>query len=134
MNKTVQTINDRYGQLLRYLVVGGFTTGINVVVFAGLTQMTVPWFWANICAWIASVLFAFAANKLVVFNAKQSANWLREAIAFFGLRGASLLADTAILFVGITLMHAAPLVVKTLDQIIVIALNYVFSKQIFKQR
>jgi putative flippase GtrA len=47
------------------------------------------------------------------------------------LRGASLLADTAILFIGLTLMHGSPLIVKLIDQVVVIVLNYGFSKLIF---
>ncbi len=55
----------------------------------------------------------------------------KEGMSFFALRGASLLADTAILFVGLTLMHGSPIIVKIVDQVVVIGLNYVFSKHIF---
>lgn len=133
MNKTIQGLNTRYGELLRYLIAGGLTTGINIIVFARLTQLATNWFWANILAWIISVLFAFIANKLVVFNSSKSQGWLLEGVSFFGLRGASLVIDTAILFVGITLLHLPSLMVKTGDQIIVIVLNYLFSRQIFKR-
>ncbi|KRM86920.1 hypothetical protein FD19_GL001501 [Lacticaseibacillus thailandensis DSM 22698 = JCM 13996] len=84
-------------------------------------------------AWFLSVLFAFITNKKVVFGSADMAlhTLLKESISFFTLRGASLLADTAILFVGLTLLKGSPIIVKIIDQIVVIALNYVFSKHIF---
>ncbi|RNE31821.1 hypothetical protein [Lacticaseibacillus paracasei] len=48
---------------------------------------------------------------------------IKEGASFFTLRGASLLADTAILFIGLTLMHGSPLIVKLIDQVVVIVLN-----------
>lgn len=91
------------------------------------------WFWANIVAWFLSVLFAFITNKKVAFGSADMAlrTLLKESISFFTLRGASLLADTAILFVGLTLLNGSPIIVKIIDQVVVIALNYVFSKHIF---
>lgn len=133
MDKRVTTIYDRYGEALRYLVVGGLTTLINIVLFFSLTHLGTAWFWANIVAWLLSVLFAFIANKKLVFGAADMTprTVVKEAVSFFTLRGASLLADTAILFVGLTLLHGSPIIVKVIDQVVVIGLNYVFSKQIF---
>ncbi|MFD1486289.1 GtrA family protein [Lacticaseibacillus baoqingensis] len=127
------SLYTKYGLAVRYLVVGGLTTGINIGLFFGLTYLQVPWFWANLCAWVLSVLFAFIANKVVVFASADTTltTVVKEAVSFFALRAASLLADTAILFVGLTLLHGAPLLVKLIDQVVVIGLNYVFSKQIF---
>lgn len=80
-----------------------------------------------------SVLFAFIANKKLVFGAADMTprTVVKEVVSFFTLRGASLLADTAILFVGLTLLHGSPIIVKVIDQVVVIGLNYVFSKHIF---
>lgn len=129
MDKPV-ALYAKYGQALRYLVVGGLTTGVNIVLFFALTHLGVAWFWANLVAWALSVLFAFVANRRVVFASHSTHLW-REAASFFALRGASLGADTVILFIGLTLLHGSPLVVKLIDQVVVIALNYLFSKRIF---
>ncbi|MBM6453114.1 GtrA family protein, partial [Lacticaseibacillus paracasei] len=104
------TLYSKYGTALLYLIVGGLTTGITVVLFFGLTHLAMPWFWANIIAWVLSVLFAFIANKKVVFNSADMTfrTVIKEGASFFTLRGASLLADTAILFIGLTLMHGSP--------------------------
>lgn len=63
MDKRISTLYVRYGEALRYLIVGGLTTLINIVLFFGLTHLGIAWFWANIAAWVLSVLFAFVANK-----------------------------------------------------------------------
>ena len=52
--------------------------------------------------------------------------------SFFFFRGISFIMDTAIMFVGISLLVWPNMLVKVLDQIIVILANYVFSKWIFK--
>lgn len=133
MDKTIKILYTKYGEAFRYLVVGGLTTLINIVIFFSLTHIAIPWFWANVVAWFLSVLFAFIANKKVVFGSTDMAPSIvfKEGMSFFALRGASLLADTAILFVGLTLMHGSPIIVKIVDQVVVIGLNYVFSKHIF---
>lgn len=133
MDKHATALYAKYGMALRYLVVGGITTGINISLFFGLTQGHLSWFWANLIAWVLSVWFAFVANKHVVFGATttRAAAVIKEALNFFALRGASLLADTTILWVGLTWLHGAPLVVKLIDQEIVIGLNYLFSKRLF---
>lgn len=125
---------SKYGMALRYLVMGGLTTLINLVVYFVLTMwFGWSWFAANLVAWFLSVAFAYVTNKVAVFgsqfNSLGRALW--EAVLFLGLRGASLLADTAILYVGLNLLHGGPVLVKIVDQVIVIVLNYVFSKVIF---
>lgn len=126
----------QYGKALRYLVIGGLTTLINVFLFFELTHLQVAWFWANLIAWVVSVAFAFVANKEFVFASHSRALRvvLREGVSFFVLRLASLAADTLILFVGLTLLHGNPLAVKFIDQIIVVVLNYFFSQQIFSMQ
>lgn len=127
------SLRAKYGEIVRYLVIGGLTTGLNMLVFFGLLAVNVSWFWANLAGWVVSVTFAFITNKLFVFGSKSLAGrvLMREAIAFYALRLFSLLADNAILFVGLTLLNGSPLLVKLIDQVVVIGLNYIFSKRIF---
>ncbi|WP_275039905.1 hypothetical protein [Oenococcus oeni] len=44
MEKPITTLYSKYGTALRYLIVGGLTTGINVVLFFGQTHLAMPWF------------------------------------------------------------------------------------------
>lgn len=125
----------KYEQLIAYAVFGVLTTLVNIVSFWGLENMA-GWhyFWSNNLAWLLSVLFAFFTNKTYVFKSKYTTKtaFFKEMSAFFGARIASLVIDDLIMFVGISLLSANSMVVKILDQFIVIAMNYVLSKIIFK--
>ena len=60
---------------------------------------------------------------------------LKEVIAFFGGRVGTLLVETLILFVFVTLIGLHEMLVKLAAQFIVLVLNYVISKLfIFKDK
>lgn len=125
----------KYEQLIAYAVFGVLTTLVNIASFWALEHL-VGWnyFWSNNLAWLLSVLFAFFTNKTYVFKSKYTTKkaFFKEMTAFFGARIASLVVDDLIMFIGISLLGMNSLVVKILDQFIVIAMNYVLSKIIFK--
>ncbi|VDG18848.1 GtrA family protein [Lactiplantibacillus mudanjiangensis] len=138
MIKLIQQLWHRYQAVLAYLIFGGLTTVINFVafwLFNNLIQW--PYLISNVIAWLLSVLFAYVTNKLWVFDAATPTlkSLLQEAGAFFGFRLLSLGIDELIMFTGISILHGNPLLVKLLDQIIVVVLNWFFSKLfIFKER
>ncbi|KRM21015.1 gtrA-like family protein [Latilactobacillus graminis DSM 20719] len=106
-----------------------------MVVFFGLDHYTnLNYLISNTIAWLLSVLFAFFTNKTWVFQSKYTTckDFSREIASFFFFRGISFVMDTAIMFIGISLLVLPNMIVKVLDQIIVILANYVFSKWIFK--
>lgn len=135
MIKTIQQLIQKYWEQLMYLVFGVLTTLVNMVVFFGLDHYTtLNYLVSNTIAWFLSVLFAFFTNKTWVFQSKYTTlkDFSREITSFFFFRGISFVIDTAIMFVGISLLAWPNMLVKVLDQIIVILANYVFSKWIFK--
>jgi len=137
MIKTTQTLIHKYREQLMYLVFGVLTTLVNMVVFFVLDRYT-GWYYllSNTIAWFLSVLFAFFTNKTWVFQSKYTnfTAFIREMGGFFFFRGISYLMDTAIMFVGISLLAGPNMVVKIIDQIVVILANYIFSKWIFNQK
>ncbi|MCF6160760.1 MAG: GtrA family protein [Furfurilactobacillus sp.] len=133
---TLVKLFKKYQSQIAYLFFGGVTTVVNIVVFAVANSW---WHWnyqvANILAWLLSVLVAYITNKLWVFSshAKGFRENMREITSFFGFRILTLLFEVVILFVGITLLHGNNILVKIIDQVIVIVSNYFFSKwYIFK--
>ncbi|WP_076621471.1 GtrA family protein [Secundilactobacillus malefermentans] len=126
----------KYHDIITYVFFGGITTLVNIVVF-DLCNYVMNYQIANIIAWFASVIVAYVTNKLWVFNSHYD-NWnavFKELFLFFGLRIASLVLDQAIMTVGISLLGWDALLVKILDQVVVIASNYIFSKYfIFKSK
>ncbi|GAB6093620.1 GtrA family protein [Furfurilactobacillus curtus] len=126
----------RYQSVIAYLVFGGFTTVVNIATFVVLATY---WHWnyqvANIIAWFLSVLFAYITNKLWVFASHTHGfrEIVREVGSFFFFRGLTLILDVLIMYVGISLIHGNEIVVKLIDQVLVIVTNYFFSKwYIFK--
>ncbi|BAX67760.1 membrane protein [Latilactobacillus sakei] len=136
MIKTIQNLIHKYWEQLMYLVFGVLTTAVNMVVFYLLDQYTGMYYLlSNTIAWFLSVLFAFFTNKTWVFQSKYTTfrDFSRELASFFFFRGISYIMDTAIMFVGISMLHGPNMVVKIIDQFVIILANYIFSKWIFNK-
>ncbi|MFC6200924.1 GtrA family protein [Lactiplantibacillus nangangensis] len=128
----------RYQSVLSYLIFGGLTTLVNIVVFWLFNNFTSwPVWLSNAIAWFLSVLFAYITNKLWVFDSKTPTvkAVMAEATSFFGFRLLSFFVDEAIMVIGVTVLHGNSLLVKILDQVIIVVMNWFFSKLfIFKDR
>ena len=136
MGQRIQALWQRYKSVLAYLIFGGLTTLVNLVVFWAFNNFW-PYWLANTMAWFLSVLFAYVTNKLWVFDAKTPTfkALLTEAVSFFGFRLLSYFVDQGIMVVGISVLHGNDLLVKLIDQVIIVVMNWFFSKLfIFKNR
>jgi putative flippase GtrA len=90
---------------------------------------------ANIIAWFLSVLFAYITNKLWVFSSKTHGftDLIKEMSSFFFFRILSLIMDVFMMWLGISVLHANPVLTKIIDNVVVVVANYFFSKwYIFK--
>ncbi len=102
---------------------------INIGVFAILNPF-MNYQVANVSAWFISVLFAYITNKLWVFSSKTAgfSEFVKEISSFFFFRILSLIMDILIMWVGVSLLHANPLLTKIVDNVVVVVANYFFSK------
>lgn len=124
----------RYEETFWYLVFGGLTTLLNLAVFYVLYEwMRIDTVVSNVIAWIAGVLFAFVTNKLFVF---RSEGWNGKKVwwelgTFVSARLFSGVFDTVFL-VAFTewWIHFPAMPVKVVSNILVIIMNYIFSKWI----
>ena len=92
---------------------------------------------ANLIAWVAGVIFAFVTNKLFVFESKSWRPSIagKEFTGFVGARVFSLFVEMLGMFVMVTLLAWNELVAKLIVGVIVIIMNYIFSKLlIFKKK
>ncbi|MCE6030137.1 GtrA family protein [Lactiplantibacillus pentosus] len=136
MVQFIKQLWRRYQSVLPYLIFGGLTTVINFIVF-GIFDQFWPYWIANTIAWLLSVLFAYVTNKRWVFESHTPTfrSVLAEMTSFFGFRLLSYFVDQGIMIVGISVLHGNSLLVKLIDQIIIVLLNWFFSKLfIFKDR
>ena len=92
---------------------------------------------SNIIAWILAVTFAYLTNKVWVFGS-SSWNWTvlkKEITAFISCRLATGVLDLLIMYICVDVLEWHAMIMKIASNILVIILNYVFSKLvIFKKR
>ena len=82
---------------------------------------------------MAGVTFAYVTNRRYVFNSKNK-NKVKEISSFVSARIITLLLDMAIMGIGVSILHLNHSIIKIISQIVVIVLNYVFSKLfVFKE-
>lgn len=124
-------------ETITYIIAGGLTTAVNFITYIGLCRMGMNYLTANVWAWVIAVSFAYIVNKLGVFLAKSS-GLLEEAIniiKFFAARLITLGVEQLGMFYFVKKLHFHNLAVKASLAILVIVLNYVFSKlYIFKKQ
>lgn len=116
-------------ELILYVVFGFFTFVVNFVTYFIFVGLGLNYLIANALAWFFSVLFAYITNRKWVFESK-SPDILKEMSLFFGGRIFSGVVDTALMYLFIDVLVLGDFISKTVVQIIVIILNYIFSKLI----
>ena len=118
-------------EMIAYLFAGVATTVVNYVAYflatrvAGLGVMGGTW-----VAWVIAVAFGYVVNKAFVFHTHcaNALALLREAVGFFAMRLVSLGMETLLMYLTVTVLGLNDLVMKLIVNIVVIILNYVFSK------
>jgi len=135
--ETIKNFYFKHKEIINYLLFGGMTTVVSwgtYSLFVKAIGMSIGV--GNILSWICAVLFAFVTNKLFVFESKtwQPATAIREFFSFIGAR----LTTGVIEWVGVPffsthgLIHplfgVKGLLAKIVVSIVVIILNYLFSK------
>lgn len=125
-------------EMVTYLIYGVLTTVVNYVVFwvcgkaLGTDKLLGDknYLISNGVSWVAAVAFAYVTNKLFVFDSKSWAPrvLLKEIPSFVGARALSLVFDMGIMFMCVTLIGMHEMIAKLLSQVVVVILNYFFSK------
>ena len=87
----------------------------------------------NLISWLLALIFAFFTNRSFVFKSTNK-NILKEAYSFTQSRIVTLLIDMFLMFICVTVFGFNDKIVKLVVQVIVIVLNYIFSKMfVFKK-
>ena len=117
-------------ELVLYVFFGTLTFLVNIISYFFFEDILgVNYLISNVLAWFFSVLFAYVTNRIWVFESK-SPDILKEMSLFFGGRIFSGAVDTGLMYLFIDILTIGDLISKIVVQIIVIILNYVFSKLI----
>lgn len=121
----------KYKEVFLYLVFGVLTTVINIIVFwISNDLLKIEYKISNIIAWIVAVIFAFITNKIFVFESKNKSKeeTTREAASFLVARLFSLVVDMVIMILMIDIININSIVAKVISNVVVIVINYIFSK------
>ena len=132
MRKLKQWI-DKHWDIFSYLIFGVLTTVVNYIVYLPLLNiLQLSAALSNVIAWAAAVAFAYVTNKPFVF---KSHDWslrtvIPELSKFVSCRVASGAMETAIIFVAVDMLGRNGNIWKLVTSVLVVILNYVFSKLI----
>nr|WP_251006088.1 GtrA family protein [Carnobacterium sp. ISL-102] len=133
----IKKLISKYDEVIGYLVFGGLTTVVNIVVFYLFDSILgVHYLFANAIAIIVSILFAFFTNKKYVFKSATPTFqlWLKEFSLFVSFRLLSAVFDMGSMWLLVDGLDLDANWAKIITQFIVVVLNYAFSKFfIFKQ-
>lgn len=124
-------------ETILYLVFGVLTTVVNYAVYYPCRLLGLHYQLCNVLSWTAAVAFAYITNKLFVFESRSFSPSVlcREIILFAGARIFSLLCEMVLMWLGVDLLHIHDFIMKLAAAVLVIILNYVFSKlYIFKKK
>ena len=151
MMKKIKTLFIKYKEIITYIIFGILTTLVNFFAFWIFTKIFVNDLYLvnNAIAWVVGVVFAYVTNKLFVFESKS---WdlkliTKEITGFLGARIFSFLVEEGGMFLFISVLGlgekslalagfiiTGQFIVKILLAVIVVVLNYVFSKFIIFKR
>lgn len=152
MINKIKKLAKKYRELITYIIFGVLTTIVSLVSFKIFDSLLGEklYLLTNIMSWIFAVSFAYITNKLWVFESKswQGKTVIKELLGFVGARLFSLGVEELGLWLLIDILNIGALrlsilsldingnmIAKVIMQIVVIILNYVFSKLVvFKKK
>lgn len=129
----IKELYKKYEEVITYLITGVLTTIISLIVYyicvytifnpenAFLLQC------ANIISWVISVTFAYVTNRIFVFKSKEK-NILKEGTKFYCARISTLVLDMVFMWLTVTIFGWNDKLMKIIDNIVVIIINYIISK------
>ena len=117
-------------EVISYLIFGVLTTLVNWVVYAAMVKVHIDYRIATAAAWAVSVLFAFIVNKIFVFQSYnlRPAYVMKEITSFVACRAVSGVMEMVLMIVMVSWIHMDEYISKIAVSVIVVIVNYVFSK------
>ena len=131
MINTLKDILKKHREIISYVIFGALTTLVDFVTYIFLTRVfSLNEDLANVFSQIVAIIFAFIVNKLYVFEDKEKnlRAIIFQFLKFSSLRLITLTLNSLIFFVMTEFTTINDIIVKAFVSIIVIILNYIFSK------
>lgn len=131
--KIYDGLDNKIKEILKYLIVGGLTTVVSIVSYYIVRLFIENYLVCTVISWIFAVAFAYITNRIFVFNSKRE-NIFKECTEFVFSRILSLVAEVAVMYLLVDFLNISDKISKIIVQVIIVILNYVFSKLfVFKE-
>lgn len=125
-----------FSEGFRYIMVGGCTTLVNMVVFyvlcryIGLNNSTLGITVANVISIICAIFFAYISNKIIVFSSKTSSmtELFCEFAKFVSARIITMVMEVGGVYLAVSLFRQNEIIGKIETQVVVLIVNFFVSK------
>ena len=132
--KKIMELYKKYKEIINYLIFGGLATVVNFVSYLIVARLIgVDEVISSGISWFCSVLFAYITNKSYVFESKldNKKAVIKEMCSFFLARIVSgILCDVGTFALMVKVFHINDIFSKIVTQVMVVIVNYIFSKLI----
>ncbi len=131
MTDLIKKYLTKYRELIVYAICGALTTAVDFGVYALLTRFTdCGEVMAQTVSVAAAIVFAFAVNKWIVFRDTDNGGktLLAQFVSFASMRVLSGAFQTFALWLFSVRLGMYDLAVKAVIAVVVVILNYIFSK------
>ncbi len=118
-------------ETVSYAIVGVLTTVVNLVSFDLLcNKLGINDLIGNIIAWVIAVTFAYVTNNLFVFRSgiEEKVKEVTKIVKFFSARLVTLGIEELGILIFVTWLCLPNMMIKLALSVIVIIVNYIFSK------
>ena len=126
--KLVKELWKRYGQFIKFAIVGCSNTIINLCVYYSLIYVGCHYLIAYTCGFCVSVCNAFYWNNKYVFTNKQERNTFKAFIKVVTSYGMSFLLSMVLMTVLVEGFQVSSYIAPITKMIITIPLNFVLNK------
>jgi len=131
--KKINEIYKKNKEIINYILVGGLTMFVSIASYWAFRLIIKNYVVLSIISWILAVTFAYVANRKYVFESK-SKKIFEEVTKFFTYRLITLGLEVALMALFVSILNMNDMLSKVILQVVVLVLNYVFSKLfIFKE-
>ena len=137
--EAIKGLYFQYKEVVNYLVFGVLATIVSFVsyyIFARI--ILIDEIVSNVLSWLCAVIFAYITNKIFVFESetKTAKEFIKEMISFFLARIVSgITCDVGTFALMVKVLHINDIISKIVTQVMVVIVNYLFSKFIvFKEK
>ena len=130
MTERIRQFFIKYREQIVYLFVGGVTTVIGTGVYWLALWLGAGVVTAQIAQWICAVIWAFFANKKLVFRdtEKRPGHLVLQFLKFAASRLFSLGVETLLIWIGYEKLGIDKYLVKLPVAVLVVILNYITGK------